>query len=790
MATIEIDGKQFEVESGKSIIEVADENGIDIPRFCYHKKLSVAANCRMCLVEVEKSRKPLPACATPITDGMKVFTKSKLATDAQKAVMEFLLINHPLDCPVCDQGGECELQDVSLGYGRGYSEYDEPKRAVDSDNLGPLVATDMTRCIHCTRCVRFGEEVAGMRELGGTGRGENTHIGTFVQHSMRSEVSGNIIDLCPVGALTSKPFRFKARPWELTQHATIAPHDCLGSNIEMHVRRNEALRVVPKENDNINETWLSDRDRFSYLGLNSETRLTVPMIKVDGRWEETSWETALKAAAHSLQETIKTQGPEQWASFVSPSSTLEEMFLLQKLMRSHGVHNIDHRIQQSDFADQEHAPLAPIMSCAYSDIENQKVIFLIGSNLRYEQPLANLRVRKAFRDNAKILALNPVDYELNYDLSAKIITAPQNIPQQLAQIVAALAEHAQHPIPEAAGKLLADVNVSKEAKHIAEMLRDGSQTMIILGAIAQNHPQAAVIRSLVLLLELLTQAKIVQFTTGANAAGAWMSGCVPHRGPIGKGNTTPGLDIQTALKQKLRGYLFLGLEPEFDISNPHQTMQALKDADSVIMLTAFKTPTMLEYATILLPIAPYAETSGTYINMAGIWQTVKGVVPPRGQARPAWKVLRVLGNLTNCRDFEYQSSEEVLNQFQKLYAEREMNSLPWYLPKQLNKPAAGLTRIGDWPIYRIDSLSRHANALQHAAVSFKEAVAYIHPATVEKYRLSHAVTISQNNNEITMPLRIDTKIAEDAIFIASALPQTMGLGAAYEEIQVRNADKV
>jgi len=378
MANIEIDGKAFEVENGKMIIEVADEAGIYIPRFCYHKKLSVAANCRMCLVGVENSRKTVPACATPITDGMKVYTKSKEAIHSQKAVMEFLLINHPLDCPICDQGGECELQDVSMGYGSGLSAYSETKRAVEDEDLGPLISTDMTRCIHCTRCVRFGDEISGVRELGGMGRGEHMEISTYIKHSISSVVSGNIIDLCPVGALTSKPYRFTARPWELIQHASIAPHDCLGSNVYLHVRQNKLMRVVPKEHETINETWLSDRDRFSYLGLNSPSRAGKPMIKFNGQWQVVDWQTALNFATEGLGRIIHQHGPEQIAAFASPSSTLEELYLLQKYMREMGVNNIDHRLHQIDFRDQDGQPIMPTSSVKYAELDHQNTILLLG----------------------------------------------------------------------------------------------------------------------------------------------------------------------------------------------------------------------------------------------------------------------------------------------------------------------------------------------------------------------------------------------------------------------------
>ena len=428
MAKIEIDGKTFEVENGKMIIEVADEAGIHIPRFCYHKKLSVAANCRMCLVEVEKNRKTVPACATPVNDGMKIFTRSPAALQSQKAVMEFLLINHPLDCPICDQGGECELQDVAMGFGQDRSIFEETKRAVADDDLGSLIATEMTRCIQCTRCVRFGEEVAGLPELGCIDRGEKLHISTYVAQSMVSEVSGNIIDLCPVGALTSKPYRFTARSWEMKQAPSIAPHDCLGSHVYLHSRRDRVMRVIPKEQESINETWLSDRDRFSYLGLHHQARAARPKIKRNGVWEYVDWQTALEFASKSMHQIIKQYGPESFAAFASSSSTLEEGYLLQKMLRYLGVNNIDHRLQQTDFRDQDLQGVMPVNSLQYAELEKQQHILIVGCNVDREAPLLGIRIRKANMNGASISALNVMDYSYHFNLQEKLIVSPQDLP--------------------------------------------------------------------------------------------------------------------------------------------------------------------------------------------------------------------------------------------------------------------------------------------------------------------------------------------------------------------------
>lgn len=775
MANIEIDGKALEVENGKTIIEVADEHGIPIPRFCYHKKLAVAANCRMCLVEVEKSKKPLPACATTVTEGMKIFTKSPMAVEAQQAVMEFLLINHPLDCPICDQGGECELQDVSLGFGQDFSDYVETKRAVADDDLGSLVATEMTRCIHCTRCVRFGQEVAGIRELGATGRGEHMQIGTYVKHSLQSEISANIIDLCPVGALTSKPFQFRARAWELQQHPSIAPHDAIGSGIELHVRRDEVMRVVPKENEQLNETWISDRDRFSYLSINSPHRLLKPMIKEQGKWQETDWKTALKKASESLQHVIKAHGPESVAAFASPSSTLEELYLLQKLMRSQGVNNLDHRLHQIDFADQNAEPVAPVMPIPYADIEKQKAILLVGTHLNHEQPLANVRVRKAFLNGAKIMAINPIDYNFHYDLAEKMIDAPQHLPNHFAQVVKVFAALSGKKLPKAMKAFFDAIDdISEEASNMAAYLHNHQPAGLILGALAENHVEAATIRTLARLMQDMG-VQVITMTEGANAAGAWLSGMIPHRGPMGHVSCHEGLDIQKAIEKSLKGYLLLNLDPYSDIAQPAKAIEALKKAETVVMITSFVNDELLSISDILLPASVFAETSGTYVNIEGTWQSFKGVVSPKGDARPAWKILRVLGNFCHVDGFEYTSSEDVLQELKNINTEAIATKA--YHPENLSThDNKGLTTIAEWPIYRVDNLCRYAEALQKSAPGKESTLVKIHPETAKTHKIdinNEKIRIKQGKTEAIMPFICDERIAKDAIYIPCAMAETM-----------------
>lgn len=781
MATIEIDGKKFEAENGKMIIEIADEAGIHIPRFCYHKKLSVAANCRMCLVQLENARKTVPACATPITDGMKVFTRSEEALRSQKIVMEFLLINHPLDCPICDQGGECELQDVSIGFGSDSSEYSETKRSVNDDALGSLISTEMTRCIHCTRCVRFGDEIAGLRELGATGRGEASQIGTFIKHSITSEVSGNIIDLCPVGALTSKPYRFTARPWELSQHESVAPHDCIGSNVYLHVRRNQLMRAVPKECESINETWLSDRDRFSYLGLNSPSRASQPMIKRNGQWETVDWHTALSFTADGLSRVIKHHGPEQVAAFASPSSSLEELYLLQKWMRELGVQNLDHRLQQTDFRDQEHLPILPISTMKYADLERQEHIVIIGSNLHREVPLAGTRVRKAFRNGANIYAVNPVDYDYRFELTNKMILSPQDLPMQLASILLAVMSDMRH-CPNELQVLLVGLTPNEAAKEIASALVKPN-AVLLSGALLQNHPEAALLRTLITAIAKYSGAHLLPLTTGANSAGACLAGMLPHRSVAGKIPEHKGLDVSAALDAKLKAYILMGVEPNYDFSNPYRSRQSLLGAEFVVMLSAFQHESIMDYANVILPIAPYAESSGTYINVDHVWQTFKGALAPHGESRPAWKVLRVLANLLQCPEFDYLSSEDVLREIKAHHELATPIKHVEFYPEALPLSQHELVRVGEWPLYRIDSIVRAAHDLQISAAA-EAACVRIHPETADRLHLGETATVSQGDIEITLPLQRDECIAPDVVWVANAMSETVDLGHAFAAITV------
>ncbi len=783
---IEIDGKKLQVEQNSMIIEAADNAGITVPRFCYHKKLSIAANCRMCLVDVEKSRKPLPACATPVTEGMVVRTRSKLALEAQKSVMEFLLVNHPLDCPICDQGGQCELQDIALGYGADASRYDQGKRSVADKNLGSLIATDMTRCIHCTRCVRFGTEIAGITEMGSIGRGESTEIGTYVEKSLSSEMSANIIDLCPVGALTNKPFRFRARAWEVLQARGVSAHDCVGSNLHIHHRRNKIMRVVPKENEAINETWISDRDRFSCEGLHSEDRVTTPMIKRHGQWEQVDWQTALHVAVEGLQTIAQTQSPSHIGALASSNATLEELYLLQKLMRGIGTNNVDHRVRQSDFHYQQATALMPTLPVAIADIEQQDLIIYIGGHPQFEQPLINHRIRKARDNGATVIMINPVDLKHNFDVSDKLIVANPLLPRALTAICRALSE--QNPDAKtSAQELLQSVTADDKHQQLAKQLLAADNSLILLGAIAQHHQQGGLLHGLATLMASLGNSRVGLLTPGANATGAWFAGAIPHRGPAGLNVAKPGLDVKRMWESQLPAYLLLNLEPEHDCANSQRALKALHNADLVICVTPYKTAAMEQYADVILPMAPFTETSGTFINIEGKWQSFTAAVTAQGESRPAWKVLRVLGNLLELDGFNYVASTEITDELQALTAninsDQQINK--WRYPSQLPAVNNGIERITYWPIYRSDNVVRRSVPLQNTPISDAPVIAMSQTLAEElTLKAGEDVVVSQVDTSITLPVKIDNRIAGNVVYIPAGFAETAALYESFGSVNI------
>jgi len=756
--TFEINGKPVEAEQGQMIIEVADENNIRIPRFCYHKKLSIAANCRMCLVQVEKAPKPLPACATPITEGMKVYTRSAMALESQRIVMEFLLINHPLDCPVCDQGGECELQDVSMGYGEGLSEYTEGKRSVDDPDLGPLVATYMTRCIQCTRCVRFGDEISGIRELGAVGRGEFMKITTFVKKNVESELSGNIIDICPVGALTNKPFQFKARPWELNQRAMIGAHDCVGSHLFVHERRNEVMRAVPRESEHINEVWMSDRDRYAIHGIATPDRLTKPEIKINGVWQSTDWASALEHTVNALQKVLHEDGAEAVGALVSPSETLENMYMMQSFMRGLGVANIDHRLKVQDFSDEAAFPLYPHLGMTIGELEEADVIMLVGSHLRKEQPMLWHRAYKATRHGAKVIVVDLMHHDTNLPGSVSFVADRGDLLSALSQ-------------------------ASREA---ADVLKSGEKVAILLGAQALHHPHAAHIRHAAHALAKQYNAHFGLLTEGANAAGAWVSGCVPHRGPGGQ-SVTVGKNAMQMFEQPCKAYVLLNVEPPLDCAYGASVKKSLRAADAVVCVTTHANPAMREYATVLLPATPFTEMSGSFVNAQGDEQSFSAAVLPNGEARPAWKIFRALADLNRLENMSFDTLEDVQADLHKFVGAKNIcPSHDWEAPKHSPKSWNGLIRIAETPIYAVDMLTRRSEPLQAT-----DDMKWVQGVQVSQslfdslgMKEGELVLVSQEDAQAHLPLVLNKRLPEHSVFIAYGLQAQTTLGAGFAEIKV------
>jgi len=789
MVNIEINGKPVRAKGGSMVIEAADVAGVFIPRFCYHKKLSVAANCRMCLIEVEKARKPLPACATPVTEGMKIFTRSARAVSAQTGVMEFLLINHPLDCPICDQGGECELQDVAMGYGSDITRYSEKKRVVADKDLGPLISTEMTRCIHCTRCVRFGDEIAGIKELGVTGRGEHMEISTYVEATIDSELSGNIIDLCPVGALTSKPFRFSARAWEMRQQRTIAPHDNVGSNICVHVHNQRVLRVVPHDNEGVNETWISDRDRFSYQGLYSDDRLSKPMLKgVDG-WQETDWETALAAACDGLRKMAGEHGAAQIGFLASPNATLEEFYLMQKLARGLDCQNIDHRLRQADVAYQAAIHGFPGLATSIESIDQLGAALLIGTNIRKDQPILAHRLRKAALEGAKLSLINAMDYEFRFAVAQKQIVSPAEMLTHLAGVVKALTKTNKQSLPDEVSSLVKAATCQPEHQGMAQDLLDAENSLVIIGIQASMHPQYSRLLALARTTAQLSDSRLAILQDGANTSGAWQAGMIPHRMADGRAVESPGLSAHAMLTEPLKAYVLLGVEPEFDSLHASNARNALDKASFVVSLSSYVTDEMKQYADVLLPMAAFTETAGTLVNAEGRWQSFEGAVKPFGEARPAWKILRVMGNLCELDGFEYMSCQDVSTELKNKMADSVSGEHGVFPVSNALATHRGYQRIGDLPIYATDSLVRRSQPLQQTADAAQLAKIRISAHTAQQAGLSDAsqAKVRQAGGEVTLPLEIDGRVPDMCVYLPTAITANLSLGSPFDEVELIKA---
>ncbi|MBL8329079.1 MAG: NADH-quinone oxidoreductase subunit G [Rubrivivax sp.] len=766
MIEIELDGKKVSVPEGSMVMHAADAAGTYVPHFCYHKKLSIAANCRMCLVDIEKAPKPMPACATPVTNGMIVRTKSDKAIKAQKSVMEFLLINHPLDCPICDQGGECQLQDLAVGYGGSASRYDEEKRVVFHKNVGPLISMEeMSRCIHCTRCVRFGQEIAGVMELGMLNRGEHSEITTFVGRSVDSELSGNMIDICPVGALTSKPFRYSARTWELARRKSVSPHDSTGANLIVQVKGNKVMRVVPLENDGVNECWIADRDRFSYEALNSPQRLTQPMIKQGGQWKATDWTTALEYVANGLKHIVKDHGAAAVGALGSPHSSCEELHLLAQLTRGLGSQNIDHRLRHADFRrDGASAGVARWLGLPIAELSTLQSALVVGSFLRKDHPLFAQRLRQAARRGAKVFSLQAVHDDWLMPMAGRITAAPADWLQALADIATAVAQAtgAQAPLPGSA---------TESAQAAAGALLAGERKAVLLGVAAAQHPQAQDLLAMAQFIAQQTGARCGFLGEAANSVGAQLVGALP--GP-------QGLNAAQMLAQPRKALLLLNVEPVLDMADAQAAHAALAAADMAVAFTSFK-DAAVEGADVLLPIAPFTETAGTFVNAEGRVQSFVGVVPPLGETRPAWKVLRVLGNLLGLPGFQQETVDavraEALGDGAAL-ASRLSNAVT--LAPALAAPAGGIQRLADVPIYATDALVRHSPALQDTADA-RDPVVSLPAALWQQLGLHEgdSVRVTQGAGHVVLKARRDATLAAQTVRIPAGHPDTASLGAMF-----------
>ena len=775
MVEIEIDGIKVEVPPGSMVMDAANKIGTYIPHFCYHKKLSIAANCRMCLVEVEKAPKPLPACATPVSAGMIVRSNSEKAVQAQKSVMEFLLINHPLDCPICDQGGECQLQDLAVGYGKSNSRYEEEKRVVPPKEAGPLISmNEMTRCIHCTRCVRFGQEVAGVMELGMLGRGEHAEITSFVGKTIDSEVSGNMIDLCPVGALTSRPFRYTARSWELSRRKSISPHDSLGTNLIVQVKGGKVMRVLPLENDQINECWLSDKDRFSYEALDDDSRLTKPMLKQGGQWQETDWQTALEYVAHGLRNIKHEHGADSIAAIGTGHSTVEELHLLAKAMRGLGTENIDFRLRQSDFA--LGGDVIPWLGMPIAELSNVKRALIVGSFLRKDHPLVATRLRAAVKAGGKLSIVHASDDELLIPTANKMIAAPSDWLAALSEIVAAVASAKGVAAPAGFG----DIKPSESASKIAASLNTGDADLpavVLMGNAAVHHPQASALHAAAQWIAEQTGAKFGYLTEAANTVGAYLAGAV-SKNPQGLFETPK------------KAYVLLNAEPELDAANPQQARAALDAAEMVVVMSAFQHG--YEYADVLLPISPFSETSGTFVNCEGRAQSFNGSVKPLGDARPAWKVLRVLGNLLSVPGFDYDTSEAIRDElFGKGVTDLsgKLNNASKTAVSAASYGTSGaLERVSDVPIYFADAIARRSEPLLRTADSNAPLVQL--PAGLAaklSVKAGDKVKVTQGSGSAILVAGIDARLPANAVRVASSHAATSTLGAMFGAISVEKA---
>ena len=772
MVELTIDGKKVEVPEGSMVMQAAHKLGLYVPHFCYHKKLSIATNCRMCLVEVEKAPKAMPACATPVTNGMIVHTASAKAVAAQKSVMEFLLINHPLDCPVCDQGGECQLQDLAVGYGASASRYQEEKRVVFHKEMGPLVsAEEMQRCIHCTRCVRFGQEVGGIMELGMINRGEHSEITSFVGRAVESELSGNMIDICPVGALTSKPFRYTARTWELARRRSVSPHDSVGANLVVQVKGDRVMRVVPFENEDVNECWISDRDRYAYTGLYTEDRLAHPMIRTaDGQWREASWSDALQAVVKGLSQVRDQHGATQIGALGTQEATLEELALLARLTRSLGSENVDFRLRQTDAGLDRAIPGVPWLGMPIAELGKLDRVLVVGSFLRKDHPLFAQRLRQAAKHGTQISFIDSAADDPLFPVQGRLTVTPSGLPNAVAEVLVALAQATDQAVPDAFGALIP----SDEAKRIAASLASGGNVAVLLGNLAVASPQASLIAANAQALAQVAKGRLGFLTAGGNTVGGYVAGAAPR---------ADGLTAAQMLADGLKAYIVLHAEPALDADNGAQALRALQSAEFAVALTSYRSAAQ-DWAHVMLPVSPFTETSGTFINAEGRTQSFKGAAAPFVDTRPAWKVLRVLGNLFELPGFDDETSESIRDSVLVGGVEAHLSNDVQSAIGLASGPA-GLERLADVPIYRSDAMVRRAEPLQQTTASqapqARMCAATLASLGVESGR---TVRVRSPQGEITVTALLDDAVAQGAVRLSAAFAETLPLGGAFGQLSV------
>ncbi|WP_041862206.1 NADH-quinone oxidoreductase subunit NuoG [Candidatus Kinetoplastidibacterium stringomonadis] len=775
MVDIIIDGKKVSVPKGSKLIQATQSVGCYVPHFCYHKKLSIAANCRMCLVEVEKSPKALPACATVVSDGMVVHTNSKKVKEAQKSVMEFLLINHPLDCPVCDKGGECQLQDLAVGYGATQSRYNEGKRVVFQKNLGPLIsASEMSRCIHCTRCIRFGEEIAGVVELGMINRGEKSEITSFLGRSVESELSGNMIDICPVGALTSKPFRFSARNWELARRKSISPHDSFGTNLIMQIKRDKVIRVVPFEVENINECWISDRDRFSYDGLNSKDRLSVPMVKDDsGKWQEVSWQDAIYKVSRELIRIKESYGPHEIGAMTSEYSTLEEYFLFGKMLRVLGSNNTDFRLRQTDSNFDNYLDGVPWLGLSLKEIEELDVVVVIGSFLRKDHPLFAQRLRQISKNGAKIFIIDNYASDQLMNISGRISVKPSALTKTIAKLYVAISKIQGKEIPKEFVSLK-DSNIENEIEIIANSLSHGGKNAIFLGNTIVSMPDASTAFANSYGVSVLAGAKLGFLTYGANVLGGYLADFIPKDG---------GKNVSQMFQRPLKSYLIMHFDPLLDTDNGALSIKSLSEAEFNVAFVSYASQAK-EWANVMLPISPFTETSGSFINSQGILQSFKSVVSPLGLTKPAWKVICSLSAVLGFPGFKYESfdslSKSILNEnFRDKLSNSTSSSMGLGNIKQ------GFERVADLPIYRSDCLVRHSVPLQETSSS-KKPFLRINKKSMNLLRLNEneEVVVSSDSGKLKIKILVDDCVPDNVMHVSTGFEYTSPLGSSFCTLNV------